>query len=122
MMQYGGTLGGGGGNSLVNALRWVENLLLGTTATVVGVVAVASIGLMMLAGRVDIRHGIRTVLGLLIVFGAPTIAAAIEIQLRGTTSETADYVAAPAPQPSAQVEQAPPPKTLDPYAGASVLN
>ena len=122
MISYGTGVGGDGASTLVSALRWVEGILLGTTATVVGVIAVASIGLMMLAGRVEVRHGIRTVFGLLIVFGAPTIASAIEMQLRGATSEAPAYVAGSAPPPAEAVEQPAPPETFDPYAGASVLN
>jgi type IV secretory pathway VirB2 component (pilin) len=114
--------GGYGSSSLVGALTWVENVLLGTTATVVGVIAVASIGLMMLSGRVDVKQGIRTVVGLLVVFGAPTIASAIEMQLRQAATEAPGYAIAAASEPPLPAEQTPPPKAFDPYAGASVLN
>lgn len=112
----------GDGSSLVTALLWVQGVLLGTTATVVGVIAVASIGLLMLEGRAEIRQGMRTVFGLALIFSAPTIASAIASQLSGVAATPANSVAEPAPLMPAIDESPVPPETLDPYAGASVLS
>lgn len=68
----------GGGSSLVAALAWVQGTLLGTVATLIAAIAIASIGLMMLAGRLDVRHGARMVFSCFILFGASTIAAGIQ--------------------------------------------
>lgn len=112
----------GDGSSLVTALFWVQGVLLGTTATVVGVVAVASIGLLMLGGRVEIKQGMRTVLGLFLIFSAPTIAAAIASQLSRAAATSAISPAEPAPLMPESDKGATPPEQLDPYAGASVLS
>lgn len=110
----------GGSSSLVAALAWVQGTLLGTVATLVAVIAIASIGLMMLAGRVDMRHGVRMVLGCFILFGASTIAAGIQAGFTaGIGSSRPLAVDAYAlPPPPAPPEESP--VNHDPYAGASV--
>lgn len=100
---------------------WIQGAALGSTATIVAVVAVATIGMLMLSGRLELRRGITVVLGCFILFGASSIAAA----LTGLVSENV-----PPPQSSAsdagqlsnhlQSPAAPPPAAYDPYAGASV--
>lgn len=114
------------------AVRWLESTLLGTVATTVAVICVATVGLMMLSGRVDLRRGASVVVGCFILFGASSIAAGIR------SVATGDYVpAAPvyqvdpwtAPPPPPPAVQAPPPApadpysvAADPYAGAAVPN
>ena len=66
-----------GSGVLVNAVHWLEGTLLGTFATVVAVVAVASVGFMMLTGRINWRHGAVVILGCFILFGAASIVAGI---------------------------------------------
>ena len=66
-----------GSGVLVSAVRWLEGTLLGTIATVVAVIAVASVGLLMLTGRINWRYGATVVLGLFVVFGAASIVAGI---------------------------------------------
>jgi type IV secretory pathway VirB2 component (pilin) len=110
----------GGASSLVAALAWVQGTLLGTVATLVAVIAIASVGLMMLAGRIDVRHGIRIVLGCFILFGASTIAAGIQAGFSGAVGSAQPVVAeavAPPPMPALPER---PPQNADPYAGASV--
>jgi type IV secretory pathway VirB2 component (pilin) len=109
-----------GSSVVVAAVIWLEGTLLGTIATTVAVVAVASVGLMMLAGRVNIRHGLTVIAGCFILFGASTIVAGIQSSLAGadraprpaTSEAPPPMVAAPTPPP--------PPANNDPYAGASV--
>jgi type IV secretion system protein VirB2 len=67
-----------GSGVIVGAVRWVEGTLLGTVATVVAVVAVAVVGLMMLTGRMNWRHGAIVILGCFILFGATSIVAGIQ--------------------------------------------
>jgi type IV secretion system protein VirB2 len=67
-----------GSGVIVGAMRWVEGTLLGTVATVVAVVAVAMVGLMMLTGRMNWRHGAVVILGCFILFGATSIVAGIQ--------------------------------------------
>ena len=51
---------------------------MGTVATVVAVIAVASGGLRMLTGRISWRHGATVILGCFILFGAASIVAGIQ--------------------------------------------
>ena len=104
---------------MVAALSWVEGTLLGTVATVVAVIAIASIGFLMLAGRVDLRHGVRMVLGCFILFGASAIATGIQAGFAGTLEAPPPGAGDPVAMPEPTLP-APPPAFADPYAGASV--
>lgn len=66
-----------GSGVLVSAVTWLQGTLLGTVATVVAVIAVASVGFMMLTGRMNWRHGAVVILGCFIVFGAASIVGGI---------------------------------------------
>lgn len=67
-----------GSGVLVSAIRWLEGTLLGTIATVVAVIAVASVGFLMLTGRINWRYGATVILGCFILFGAASIVAGIQ--------------------------------------------
>lgn len=67
-----------GSGVIVNALRWMQGTLLGSVATVVAVIAIASVGFMMLTGRMNWRHGGVVILGCFILFGAASIVAGIQ--------------------------------------------
>ena len=67
-----------GSGVLVSAVRWLEGTLLGTIATVVAVIAVASVGFLMLMGRINWRYGATVILGCFILFGAASIVAGIQ--------------------------------------------
>ena len=67
-----------GSGPIVGAIRWIQGTLLGTVATVVAVIAVASIGFMMLTGRMNWRYGATVILGAFILFGAASIVAGIQ--------------------------------------------
>jgi type IV secretion system protein VirB2 len=67
-----------GSGVLVSAVRWLEGTLLGTVATVVAVIAVASVGFLMLTGRINWRYGAVVILGCFILFGAASIVAGIQ--------------------------------------------
>lgn len=109
------------GPTLAAAL-WVQNILLGTIATAVAVIAVATVGLLMLAGRIDIRRGATVVAGCFILFGAPSIAAGLRSALAASQDAIAPPLPASAPPPTPP-PPAPPPVSrapYDPYAGAAV--
>lgn len=114
----------GGSGAIVAAVQWLQNTLLGTVATTVAVISVATVGLMMLSGRVDLRRGASVVLGCFILFGASSIAAGIRSVATGDpASPEAAYSVEPwlPPQPPAP----PPvrrPAPADPFAGAAVPN
>ncbi len=59
-------------------MRWLEGTLLGTIATVIAVMAVATVGLLMLTGRINWRYGATVILGCFILFGAASIVAGIQ--------------------------------------------
>jgi len=67
-----------GSGPILGAVNWIEGTLLGTLATVVAVIAVASVGFMMLTGRINWRHGAVVILGCFILFGAASIVAGIQ--------------------------------------------
>ncbi len=107
-----------GSGVVVAAVSWLQGTLLGTVATTIAVIAVAWVGMMMLAGRASVRHGLTVIAGCFILFGAATIAAGIRAAVSG--AEPAPEAAAlppPAPPPALP---APPAANPDPYAGASV--
>jgi len=111
-----------GSSVLVAAISWLQDVLLGTAATSIAVIAIAAIGFGMLTGRVNIRHGATVILGCFILFGASTIVNG----LRYAASGVGDYdpppvvVAAPPPPIPPRVQPTRAPAPYDPYAGASV--
>lgn len=66
-----------GSGPIVSAVQWLQGTLLGTLATAVAVIAVACVGLLMLSGRINWRHGAVVILGCFILFGAVSIVAGI---------------------------------------------
>lgn len=67
-----------GSGPIISAVQWLQGTLLGTVATVVAVIAVACVGLLMLTGRINWRHGGVVILGCFILFGAFSIVAGIQ--------------------------------------------
>ena len=67
-----------GSGAVVSAVRWLEGTLLGTIATVVAVIAVASVGFLMLTGRINWRYGATVIIGCFIIFGAASIVGGIQ--------------------------------------------
>ena len=72
-----------GSGVIVAAVRWLEGTLLGTIATVVAIIAVASVGFLMLTGRINWRYGATVILGCFILFGAASIVAGIQATAGG---------------------------------------
>jgi type IV secretory pathway VirB2 component (pilin) len=107
-----------GSSVIVAAVSWLEGTVLGTVATTIAIIAIASIGLMMLSGRINLRYGATVILGSFILFGASSIVAGIQsIGGGGAPADTFVYSPPPPPPPSLPP---PPPANPDPYAGASV--
>jgi len=108
-----------GPSSLVLAVQWIQGTLLGTIATATAVIMVASIGLMMLTGRVDIRRGVSIIFGCFVLFGAPSIGLGI---MSAVGSADVGYGAIPH-EAKASPLTASTPFTAgpdDPYAGSYV--
>jgi type IV secretion system protein VirB2 len=66
-----------GSGPIVNAMLWMQSILLGPIATSLAVMAVAAVGFMMLTGRMNWRFGATVIIGVFIIFGAPVIVAGI---------------------------------------------
>ena len=66
-----------GSSPLIAALTWIHDTLLGNLATAAAVIAVAAVGFLMLAGRIDWRRGLTVIIGCFVVFGAAAIVAGI---------------------------------------------
>lgn len=107
-------------NAFAASATWIQTVLTGSIATAIGVIAIASIGLLMLYGRVELRRGGRVILGCFIVFGSAALAeglmgaARVDIQTR---AQKPPYTTAVI---SEQTVLAPQPPASDPYAGAAV--
>jgi type IV secretory pathway VirB2 component (pilin) len=112
-----------GPGAIISAVDWLEGALLGTSATTIAIIAVATVGFLMLSGRIDVRRGARVVLGCFIIFGASTIAGGILGAVSGMGADPSLAQSRP-PSPSPPL---PPPATyqptssspFDPYAGAA---
>ena len=77
------TLDPQGSGPITAALGWIQGTLLGSVATAIAVIAVASVGLLMLTGRMNWRFGATVIIGLFIVFGAGSIVAGIRAVATG---------------------------------------
>jgi type IV secretion system protein VirB2 len=102
--------------ALPAAVAWIEATLLGSVATGVAVLALAFLGFGMLSGRLDWQTGLRVVLGVFILFGAPSIAR--ELASLGRGAEVPALASSNSQLPPFEpVRGAPDP---DPYAGAAM--
>jgi len=106
-----------GDASIAAAAQWTSGLLVGSIGTSIAVLAIAGVGLGMLQGKLSARTGLYAVLGCFVLFGAPTIAAALVDLARGSSQP---FISAPQTQPPAPSPPPPPISNPDPYAGASV--
>jgi len=103
-------------SSIAAAAGWVAQLMTGTLATMLTLVAAALVGFALLRGDLSLRRGTSVVLGSFVLFGAPLIAAAL-LQLAGQASGTRPVSAA-----NGQITALAPamPAPVDPYAGAAM--
>ena len=106
------------GTSLESAVSWIADLMTGSIAISLCVIAVAFLGFTMLTGRVPIRRGLFIALGAFILLAAPIIATGFAQIWQGQNAVS--Y----APEAIADSDLGPredlPPSDYDPYAGASI--
>lgn len=105
------------------AVQWLQGTLLGTIATASAVIAIASIGFLLMTGRIDVRRGTQVIFGCFILFGASSIAHGLINALMGSVSapqETAPMTAPPPTYPPVAARSAAPATPFDPYAGAAL--
>jgi len=72
-----------GAQPIAAAMSWLQGTLIGNIATTAAVIAVAAVGLMMLTGRMNWKHGVTVVFGCFILFGASSIVAGIQSAAAG---------------------------------------
>lgn len=109
-------------NVFAAAVGWLNGTVLGTMATVLAAVAVASVGFLLMTGRIDVRRAAQVIVGCFILFGASSISAGVMRALEddGGTPEPV-VTAPPAPVYPATVPKAQPAAVpYDPYAGAAL--
>lgn len=99
------------------AVNWLATLMLGSIGTAIAILAVAGLGIAMLAGRLPMRRGGQMVIGCFILFSSHAIASGLWNVGHAQTDEPIRPANFEAP---AYVAQTPPPTPYDPYAGASV--
>jgi type IV secretory pathway VirB2 component (pilin) len=111
-----------GSGVIAKAVQWLQGTLLGTVATALAVIAVATVGMLLLSGRIDVRRGAQVIFGCFILFGASSIAAGIVRVVHGDNTPS-DMASAPPPPPAypPPTANAPAPAVpYDPYAGAAL--
>jgi len=113
-------LGSPGGNAVAAAVTWLEATLLGSFATAVAVIVIASFGLLLFLGRIPTRRAIEILFGCFILFGGSSIASGIMSALYGPAQGPAAVAALPPPPPVEAPVQARSTQPYDPYAGAAV--
>lgn len=98
---------------------WLTSLLTGSIATSLCVIAVATLGIIMLSGRLPLRRGAQVLLGCFVLLGAPTLAAGLRM-LGETINGSGPARVTISPDAGAEPEQPLPPADFDPYEGASL--
>lgn len=111
-----------GSNAFVAAVHWLDGVLLGMFASVIAVIATASIGLLLISGRVDLRRAVQVIMGCFIIFGASAIAAGIiDVLGSGGGSPVPQAASMPPPvYPTAPKQPLRANSPYDPYAGAAL--
>lgn len=104
-----------GASPIVSAVVWVEQLLLGSVATAIAVIAVAVVGAAMLTGRANWRRGASIIIGCFIIFGASAVARGLAEP--SSAAATVEVAASPPMTPVAPPQAS---AGYDPYAGAGL--
>ena len=102
---------------LLGAVEWIGAVLLGPMATIVAVVAVASVGFFMLAGHLPARRAVSVIIGCFIIFSASGVAAGL---LATTSGDSRGLTEAATTSHPAYTPMIPKPQAYDPYSGAAV--
>lgn len=109
-------------SAILAAIHWLTALVQGSIAGSIAVISVASVGFMMLTGRLELRRAARVILGCFLLFGASAVAQGLAGAIHGGAAPAQADVAPPAYHPPAapRLKAAPPP-TYNPYAGAAFI-
>jgi type IV secretion system protein VirB2 len=107
--------------AVASAVNWIQNALTGEVASTIAVIAVASVGFLLLSGKLEMRRAIQVIFGCFVLFGASSIASGLMHVMVGTTGGVDAPVEAlsrpdiRALPPAPQIQS-----SYDPYAGAAV--
>jgi type IV secretory pathway VirB2 component (pilin) len=101
------------------ASDWMQGVLGGTLATSLCIIAVAILGLLLLAGRLQVRRGVEVALGCFLLLGAGLLATQLQ-QLAGGATGTDGNRGEQVIIPDTPPIPPPPRANYDPYAGASL--
>lgn len=100
-----------------SAVGWIEQVLLGELAVGLCVIAIALLGIMMLAGRLPLRNGARIILGCFTLLGAPVIAADLAQAWRDDEPTSSEPIIV---QSDLGAREELPPADYNPYARATM--
>ncbi|MEM9501419.1 MAG: TrbC/VirB2 family protein [Pseudomonadota bacterium] len=103
--------------ALNDSVSWIDAVLFGEIALGLCVLAVASVGAVMLTGRLPLRNGLRVVVGCFVLLAAPMIASGL-IEIGSNT--VPEIVPSEPPAIDNPPRDELPPASYDPYAGASL--
>lgn len=98
---------------------WLREVLSGSLATALGIVAISLVGLSLFQGRLRLQRAAFVVVGIFLLLGAPMISAGIIGNLHPALPAIVDKTVAPPPV-IPQNRPALSANPFDPYAGASV--
>jgi len=105
--------------ALVTAANWLQQVVAGNAAMMLGVIAVAVLGLAMFNGQLPVRRGLMVVAGCFLLFGAPSIGRAL---LGLPNGGPAEVVASSGGADPKQASLPTVPAERDPYAGAGFVS
>ena len=101
--------------ALSGAVGWTGQLMTGSAATSIAVMAVAVVGGLLLVGRLPVRRGAWVIVGCFVVFAAGSIARGLVGDMSVAAPVTAASEVSTLPVPTIR-----PATPYDPYAGAAV--
>jgi type IV secretory pathway VirB2 component (pilin) len=104
---------------LAAAVHWIEALLIGSTAEIAAVLAVALLGAGLMQGRWSWRQGGAIIVGCFVIFAAPLIAQGLLAGI-GDNADTMNDRGSPGDQVPTYRPSQPYPSVYDPYDGAAV--
>jgi type IV secretory pathway VirB2 component (pilin) len=105
--------------ALVTAANWLQQVVAGNAAMLLGVIAVAVLGLAMFNGQLPVRRGLVVVAGCFLLFGAPSIGKALMGLPGGGSAQLGSQERESVPK---QVPLPTVPPERDPYAGAGLVS
>lgn len=108
-------------SAILAAIDWLVAVIQGSVATSIAMIAVASVGLMMLAGRLELKQAVRVIFGCFLLFGASIVAQGLVAAARGDAVSPPPNTAPRYDPPNAPPLKAAPPSHYDPYAGAAFI-